>query len=103
MKFGNWNITGNSIEWAGSKGKSFTINKATLLQTENGNGNVKMYSWLVKATDAEWLTVDALYDLNFAFAFVAGATPSKFDYEVFDNTLDYQFEMREDEEDDDED
>lgn len=101
MKFGNWNITGNSIEWAGIDGNSFTVNKATLLETEFGADNTKMYSWLVQATDEEWLTEDALYDLNFAFVFAAGATPDKFDYEVMDNTLDYQYEMREEDEEED--
>jgi hypothetical protein len=100
MKFGNWNVTGNSIEWAGSDGNSFAINKETLLETEIGADNVTMYSWLVQATDEEWLTEDALYDLNFAFVFVAGAVPDKFDYEILDNTLDYQFEMRDEEEED---
>jgi hypothetical protein len=32
--------------------------------------------------------------------FVAGAIPDKFDYEILDNTLDYQFEMRDEEEED---
>lgn len=101
MKFGNWNITDTNIEWAGKDGNSFAVNKATLLETENGADNVQMYSWLVQATDEEWLTEDALYDLNFAFVFLAGATPEKFDYEILDNTLDYQFEMREEEEEED--
>jgi hypothetical protein len=100
MKFGNWNISSTSIEWAGSDGNSFAVNKATLLETELGADNTKMYSWLVQATDEDWLTEDALYDLNFAFVFVAGAAPDKFDYEILDNTLDYQYEMREEDEDD---
>ncbi len=100
MKFGNWNITDNDIAWAGTDGNSFVINKSTLLETEMGQDNTKMYSWLVQATDEEWLTEDALYDLNFAFVFVAGLQPDKFDYEILEDTLDYQFESREGDEED---
>ncbi len=100
MKFGNWNLTGNDITWAGNDGNSFVINTGTLLETELGRDSTKMYSWLVQATDEEWLTEDALYDLNFAFVFVAGKEPDKFDYEILEDTLDYQYEMREGDEED---
>jgi hypothetical protein len=100
MKFGNWNITGSEIAWSGNDGNSFVINRATLLETEMLREDTKMYSWLVQATDEEWLTEDALYDLNFAFVFVAGQNPDKFDYEILEDTLDYQYEAREGDEED---
>ena len=100
MKFGHWNISDNEISWAGEDGNSFAVNRSTLLETEQGREGVKMYSWLVQATDEDWLTEDALYDLNFAFVFVAGQNPAEFDYEILEDTLDYQYESREGEEED---
>ncbi len=95
MKIGNWTITGTAITWSGNDGNSFLINRATLLETEMVRDDTKMYSWLVQATDEDWLTEDALYDLNFAFVFVAGQEPDNFDYEILEDTLDYQYEARE--------
>ncbi|ROZ80528.1 hypothetical protein, partial [Gordonia sp. OPL2] len=89
MKFGNWNITDSEIAWSGNDGNSFAVNRATLFETEIGAESTKMYSWLVQATDEEWLQEDALYDLNFAFVFVAGKNPEQFDYEILEDTLDY--------------
>ena len=103
MRFGNWKLKDNTIEWSGSDGSSFVIDKKSLLQTEDRD-SLKMYKWIVLATGEGKFTEDDLYDLNFAFVYVAGALQSGFDYEIFDSTLDYQFEMldfdNEDEDDD---
>lgn len=92
MRFGNWKLKDNTIEWSGSDGSSFVIDKKSVLQTES-NDNITMYKWIVLATDEDKFSEDDLYDLNFAFVYVAGTMQSGFDYEIFDNTLDYQFEM----------
>jgi len=102
MRFGNWKLKDNTIEWSGADGSSFVIDKKTILQTEDRD-KLKMYKWIVLATEDDKFTEDDLYDLNFAFVYVAGTMQSGFDYEVFDNTLDYQFEILDDEDDDDDD
>lgn len=109
MKFGNWNVTGQAIEWAGQSGSSatFKVDKGSLLETMMvEEADTSLYKWIVMATGEDWLTEDDLYDFNFAFAFAAGSTPDKFSYEIFDNSLEYQFntlESDEDEDDDDDD
>jgi hypothetical protein len=98
MKFGEWKMTDSTIEWTGSGFNRFVIETDTLLETvmveEAGE---YLYKWIVLATEEEWLSEDALYDLNFAFVFVAGASGGDFDYELFDRTLDYQFNTLEEE------
>jgi hypothetical protein len=49
------------------------------------------------ATGEDWLTDDDLYDLNFAFAFAAGRSGQPFDYHVFDRTLEYQYNLLDEE------
>lgn len=106
MKFGNWNITGSGIEWSGKTTGSttFKVDKATMLETMMvEEADTSLYKWIVMATGVTWLTEDDLYDFNFAFAFAAGATPDKFSYEIFDNSLEYQFNTLESDEDEDDD
>ena len=99
MNFGYWNITTSTIEWAGDGFNRFVIKKDTLLEpTRMGEDSDYLYKWIVLATQEEWLTHDDLYDLNFAFVFVAGTASEHFDYRIFDNTLEYQFEVLDDEE-----
>lgn len=99
MKFGNWAITKTTIEWAGQGLKRFVIEKQQLLETKRVEQlNEDLYKWIVLATDEDWLTDDDLYDLNFAFVFAAGASRQNLNYEVFDRTLDYQFDILDDEE-----
>jgi hypothetical protein len=50
------------------------------------------------ATDEDWLTENDLVDLNFAFVYAVAKFGLDFKYQVFDATLDYQFELFEDEE-----
>jgi hypothetical protein len=97
MKFGNWQITENAIEWNGQGFQRFVIEKQHLLETAKVEEADSAYKWIVLATHEEWLTDDDLYDLNFAFVFVAGASFQNFSYEVFDKTLEYQFEILSDE------
>ena len=103
MRFGNWKLKDNTVEWSGADGSSFVVDRKSILQTENRD-NTKMYKWIVLATEEEKFSEDDLYDFNFAFVYIAGTMQSGFDYEIFDNTLDYQFETLEaDSEDDDDD
>lgn len=103
MKFGNWKITGNSIEWAGENGQSFVIDQETMLDhIQQDEISEPLYKWIVLATIEDWLGEDDLYDLNFAFTYAAGKQDKNFDYEVLDRTLDYQFTMLDDEEDEEE-
>ncbi len=106
MKFGNWNVNNNAIEWAGKSAQStpFKIERGSLLETMMvEEADTSLYKWIIMATGEAWLTEDDLYDFNFAFAFAAGATPDKFSYEIFDNSLEYQFNTLEESEDDDDD
>jgi len=99
MKFGDWNITPGTIEWAGGGLNRFVINRESLLETVLVEEvDEYLYKWIVLATDEEWLSNDALYDLNFAFVFAAGQSRENFDYDLLDKTLDYQFDILDDEE-----
>jgi hypothetical protein len=101
MKFGNWVITENTIEWAEAP-QRYIIEKDQLLETVTAeNTEDELYKWIIEATTEEWLNEDDLYDLNFAFVYAAGASQQKLDYEIFDNTLEYQFDILEDDDDDD--
>lgn len=98
MHFGNWKITPTTIEWAAEGFQRFVIEKQQLLQLESVEElNEDLYKWIVLATNEEWLSDDDLYDLNFAFVYAAGASGQKLAYEVFDKTLEYQFNILDDE------
>jgi len=105
MKFGNWEITASAIEWKGMGFNRFVVERQSLLETILIEATDEyLYKWIILATQEEWLSEDDLYDLNFAFAFTAGATPENFSYKTFDATLEYQFNnLEEDDEDEEED
>jgi hypothetical protein len=92
MKFGNWLANDSGIEWKGNGHQRFVIGRQQLLETEDG-----MYSWVLRATGEDWLTDDDLYDFNFAFVYAAARAGNDFDYEIFDRTLDEQYDMLEEE------
>jgi hypothetical protein len=99
MKFGNWTITETTIEWTGQGLQRFVIESQQLLETKRVEQlDDDLYKWIVLATDEDWLTDDDLYDLNFAFVFAAGASGQNLNYDMFDKTLDYQFDILDDEE-----
>ena len=107
MKIGNWEVTASAIEWKGSGPNKFMIEKKNLLEqieSDDDDESLILYKWIVVATGEEWLTEDDLYDLNFAFVFAAAEAKSAFDYQVFDQTLSFQYSQLEEEdgEDDDE-
>lgn len=98
MKIGDWNITETGIEWSGAGLNRFVIDKQSLVETTKPDGEEgELYKWIVLATEEEWLSHDELYDLNFAFAFTAGATGADFNYDIFDRSLEYQFDLLEEE------
>jgi hypothetical protein len=102
MQFGGWNVTENSIEWNGKGSQRFVIPANELNSTRPGNTyNPVFYKWILLATDEEWLTQNDLYDLNYAYVFAAGKLGLDFNYDIFDATLAYQYELfeAEDEED----
>ncbi|MDO9374801.1 MAG: hypothetical protein Q7T76_10295 [Ferruginibacter sp.] len=104
MKFGNWNITEQQIEWTGNGLQTFAADRSTLLETMPSEATgEKLYKWIVQATEEEWMSHDDLYDLNFAFVYAASQSGGDFSYEVLDRTVEYQYDVLEEEEDDEED
>jgi hypothetical protein len=100
MNIGNWKVTNNTIEWSAKGFQRFVIEKDALLQTAKpGGSDEEMYKLIMLATDTDWLTTDDLYDLNFAFVYAAGSWQQPFSYEIFDRTMEYQFELLDEEED----
>ena len=99
MEFGNWKVTQNGISWNGQALQRFEIpaEKLSAIRQSNADDN-NLYEWILLATDEDWLTENDLVDLNFAFVYAVGKFGLDFNYEVFDATLDYQFELFEDEE-----
>jgi hypothetical protein len=102
MQIGNWLISAKGIEYTGDGANTFLIESSTLTKTiQEDKSDPVMYEWIVLATDEDWLEEDDLYDLNFAFVYAAAQNKSKFDYQIFDETLNYQYlQFEEDEEDD---
>jgi hypothetical protein len=100
MKIGNWSVTDSGIEWKGSGLNRFVIDKDSLTEVvETDDEDTSLYKWIVLATEEDWLTEDDLYDLNFAFVYAAAQSGVDFDYEVFDESLSYQYGQLETEED----
>ena len=99
MRFGSWNITGHTIEWSGQGFHRFIIETELLLETiKLEQPYQELYKWIVLATEEDWITDDELYDLNFAFVYAAGALNLNLDYKLFDRTLEYQFNILDEEE-----
>jgi hypothetical protein len=99
MEFGNWMVTENGISWNGQALQRFEIpaDKLNVVRQSNSDDN-NLYEWILLATDEDWLTENDLVDLNFAFVYAVAKFGLDFNYQVFDSTLDYQFELFEDEE-----
>jgi len=98
MQFGNWIVTANSIKWKGNASEHFEIPGEKLNATRVGDtGQFQLYDWIVQATEKEWLTENDLYDLNFAFVYAVAKFRLDFNYDFFDATLAYQFEIFESE------
>lgn len=103
MRIGNWFVKESTIEWDGGSPNKFVIEIQQLLETERvADREQELYKWILAATAEDWLSEDELYDLNFAFMYAAGAAGLIPDYSVFDSTVEYQFEILEEEEDEDE-
>ena len=94
MQFENWVVTENSITWNGKGLQRFEIpaNKLNSIRQSNTTDN-GLYEWILLATDEDWLTENDLFDLNFAFVYAVAKFRLDFDYEVFDATLAYQFQI----------
>lgn len=104
MNFGNWKLSADQIEYAGGTLKRFVIPVRELLdKIAVGESGGSMYKWILLATEEDALTIDELYDLNFAFVYTAGRLGLDLDYAVFDSTVEYQFQALDDEDDDDDD
>jgi len=94
MNFGNWKISNTGIQWVGDTLNRFTIDSKQLPETVTlEEGMPEMYKWILLATEEEWLTEDDLYDFNHAFLYATGVANLAFDYETFDRTLSYQYDL----------
>lgn len=93
MKFGNWNVTENTIEWTGDSLQQYVIEQNELLAIEPSGEFAGLYTAILEATDEDWLTVDDLYDLNYAFVYSAAHGDGDFNYETFDATVAKIFEL----------
>ncbi len=102
MKFGNWTITEQAIDWSGEDtANHFAVPKDELTAIRYDKRGSFFYDWILKATEEEWLEQDDLYDFNFAFVFAAAKWGHEFSYETFDATLEEQYEQFDEEEDED--
>lgn len=99
MLFGNWILSDKGIAW-NSEESNFTIPIESLTRIKTSWKGNRHYDWILSATAEEWLSQDDLYDLNFAFVYAAAKAGLDFDYQVFDATLDEQFDQLDLEDDD---
>jgi hypothetical protein len=102
MEFGSWQVTNEGISWKGQGFNRFEIPADQLNATWKGNEEDEIfYEWILLATAEDWMTEDDLIDLNYAFVFAAAKFEVEFDYEIFDATMEEQFEQLDAEEDED--
>ena len=100
MRFGNWDVKEGTIEWAGEEAANIVIHKEQLLETTPVADRADaLYKSLLNATVQHALGEDDLYDLNFAFVYAAGAWQKDISYDIFDQTVAYQFEILEEDDD----
>jgi len=99
MNFGNWEITEKGISWKGSAVQKFEIPVTEMNATRQIAG-VELYQWILTATGQHWLAQNDLYDLNYAFVYAIAKLNLDFDYEIFDATLEEQYDQFDDEEED---
>jgi hypothetical protein len=101
MEFGNWVVKEETIEWTDDGLNRFVIPKDDLTAIRYDKKGSFFYNWILLATEEDWLTQDDLYDLNFAFVYGAAKWSEDFSYEIFDTTLEEQYEQFEEEDDED--
>ena len=100
MEFGNWKVTEDSIVWNGTGSHRFAIPVAELNTTRvnvKHLDNTVFYDWILLATNEDWLTQNDLYDLNYAFVYAIAKSGLEFNYDIFDATLEEQFDQFDDE------
>ena len=94
MQFGNWQVTENSIEWIGSGTGKFSIPFNELNSTrQNYIEKTVFYEWILLATNEDWLSQNDLFDLNYAYVYAFAKSGLEFNYEIFDNTLEEQYDQ----------
>jgi hypothetical protein len=101
MVFANWKVTQDSIAWNGTGLQRFVIPIQGLTSTTKGDDDQLFYEWILLATEEDWLTQNDLYDLNYAFVYAIAKFGLEFNYEIFDSTLEEQFDRFDEEDDDD--
>jgi hypothetical protein len=101
MVFANWKVTQDSIAWNGTGLQRFVIPIQGLTSTTKGDDDQLFYEWILLATEEDWLTQNDLYDLNYAFVYAIAKFGLEFNYEIFDATLEEQFDRFDEEDDDD--
>lgn len=93
MQFGIWKINDDTIECTGEEDNRFSIPKEELTAISYAKEGQFFYNWILLATKEDWLSQDDLYDLNFAFVYAAAKWGLDFSYEIFDVTLEEQYEQ----------
>ena len=91
--FGSWQVSDKGIEWVDATTQNkFSIPVKEIAAIHEEEGEEPMYKWLVAPLDEEWISVEDLYDLNYAFVYACGKLNVDFSYDIFETTLDYQFD-----------
>lgn len=102
MQFGNWKVDDKGISWTASGFQRFEIPGDQLNKTmPDSRSEGLFYEWIMLATAEDWLTQNDLYDLNYAFIYAAAKFNVDFNYNIFDSTLEEQYEQFDAEDDED--
>lgn len=100
--FGNWQVSDKGIEWNDGDGKNkFSVPVNELVAVQKEDGEEPMYKWLVTPLDVDYIDVEDLYDLNYAFVYACGKLNVDFSYDILETTLDYQFDSMDPDDDND--
>jgi hypothetical protein len=99
MDIGNWHVNNEGINWSGPGLQRFAIPRKEIGALQTGRDGRELYEWILLATSEDWLTQDDLFDLNYAFVYAVAHYGVPFRYDIFDATMEEQFEQfdREDE------
>ncbi|GEO08915.1 hypothetical protein [Segetibacter aerophilus] len=94
MDFGNWKVTDSNIEWKGGGIHKFSMPLSELNATrQDSTDNTVFYDWILRATAEDWLTQNDLFDLNYGFVYGIAKAGLDFNFEIFDATLEEQFDQ----------
>ena len=86
MKIGNWEYSGESIDWKGKPFIDYHIDATILLDTTKRYGPM-MYDWLIHLAEKSWISAKDAVDLQELFIHVSNRRELDIDPDIMMNTI----------------